>query len=223
MTNLLIDELHVPGHLSRLPDVAVAPHLLPAVSRKTGPLPPVERLASRVRLSGSILLVNDRPFFFRMIEHRGEPLAFLKGLGFNSVRLASLPTSDVLQQAAETGMWLVCPPPGAGAPDPIAAIPAEIGPEFDPVLAWDMGHGLARREFDIFKSWAEAVRRADRRLKRPRVDDAPAHVGQQCRAGVVRRLAARAVEPRSSRYLPLGNGRDTASCFNRATARRRGG
>ena len=40
-----------------------------------------------MKLAASVLLVDDRPMFPRVIQHRGEPLATLKKLGFNAVWL----------------------------------------------------------------------------------------------------------------------------------------
>ena len=54
----------------------------------------------RVELKSSLLLVGGMPFFPRVIEHRGEPLARLKALGFNAVWLAQTPTPEILREAA---------------------------------------------------------------------------------------------------------------------------
>ena len=42
-----------------------------------------------VELNGSVLMVEGRPFFPRMIRHQGEPLRVLRELGFNCVRFAT--------------------------------------------------------------------------------------------------------------------------------------
>ena len=89
-----------------------------------------------VKLVGSVLLVDGRPMFPRVIQHRGEPLGMLKKLGFNTVWLQRLPTPELLDEADRLGLWLICPPPRALGP--IAA----IGPAFDAVLAWDLGSRL---------------------------------------------------------------------------------
>ena len=64
-----------------------------------------------VRLSGSVLLVDGRPMFPRIIQHRGEPLAVLKKIGFNAVWLQRLPGPELLEEADRLGLWLICPPP----------------------------------------------------------------------------------------------------------------
>src|SRR6185369_7789847 len=40
--------------------------------------------AAQVELRGQALLVGGKPFFPRIVEHRGEPPAFLQQLGFNT-------------------------------------------------------------------------------------------------------------------------------------------
>lgn len=111
------------------------------------------------------LLVGGQPFFPRIIEHRGEPLAQLQALGFNCVRMAELPRPDLLAEAARLGLWLIAPPPqvwqlasrdgGTGE--------VQISAAYDPVLAWDLGSGLSKRDLEPTRHWAEMVRRADPR------------------------------------------------------------
>lgn len=123
------------------------------------------------------LTVGGEPFFPRIIEYQGEPLARLKALGFNCVRVARVPPRELLAEAARTGMWLVAPPPAdtqlqAGRD---AAGAAKIGASFDPVLAWDLGSGLSARDLEPTRRRAEMLRRADPR-ERPIVCDADSHL-----------------------------------------------
>ena len=46
-----------------------------------------------------------------MIQYQGEPLAKLQAIGFNTVYLANPPSRQILQEALQVGIWLVCPPP----------------------------------------------------------------------------------------------------------------
>ncbi|OYP32336.1 hypothetical protein [Rhodopirellula sp. MGV] len=71
----------------------------------------------------------------RIIEHRGEPLAWLRSLGFNAVLLSHPPTAEILREAIRTGMLVYSPPPMA--PDP------ELQTLLDPVMAWYLGGGVA--------------------------------------------------------------------------------
>jgi len=143
-------------------------------------IPPGPRAAPREgpKLNGSVLLVGGRPIFPRAIEYQGEPLPFLKQRGFNALRLRTLPATALLADASRNGLWLICPPPmppGLDAPSADAAPLPDIGPEFDCVLAWDLGEGLTGRELDAVKRWAEQIRRADK-LGRPIICGASAEL-----------------------------------------------
>lgn len=115
-----------------------------------------------VAFRGSILMIGDKPFFPRIIEHRGEPLAKLQALGFNTVRLSREATPDQLAEASRAGIWLLTPPP-AWVGDAAAARTTPLGPEYAPVLAWDLGSGMGVRELDLIRRWSKALRAADPR------------------------------------------------------------
>jgi hypothetical protein len=115
-----------------------------------------------VTLRGSLLLVGGKPFFPRMIEHRGEPLARLQALGFNTVRIYREPAPEMLAEAARLGMWIVGPPP-SWIGDAAAGHGAAIGPEYDAVLAWDLGNGLSERDMNMVRRWSKGLRAADPR------------------------------------------------------------
>ena len=153
-----------PGPLPGSPNARVAGAGLPdprLQSAAAGP-PPRE-----VKLAGSVLTVNDHPIFPRCIEYRGEKLAFLKQLGFNTIWLRATPPPAFLAAARQLDLWLVCPPPDPGAAPPDADPPAAIGPEFEPVLVWDLGHGLTGDSLDADQQRAARVRLADSRVSRP--------------------------------------------------------
>ena len=150
VTNAWVDDLEIAGVVAPQAAPQAAPvevlngGALPSTPRSTlawsgGAVPTVER-------SGPLLLVGGKPFFPRIIEHRGEPLARLKALGFNAVWLGQAPGSELLREAAAAGLWLVAPPPPAQLLEAPAGNPAEkIGSQFDGMLAWDLGSGLAQR------------------------------------------------------------------------------
>jgi hypothetical protein len=123
----------------------------------------------RIRLENSVLLVENRPLFVRMLQYQGEPLTLVKQLGFNTVWLPQLPTLQFVDEAQRQGLWIVCPPPrppasaGSGRLEPLAP----IGSAYDPVLAWDLGAGLEADQVAFTRQWAEMVRDADRAVARP--------------------------------------------------------
>lgn len=124
----------------------------------------------RVKLVGSVLLADGRPVFPRAVEHQGEPLSLVRQLGFNAIWLACQPTREVLEEAERLGLWVICPPPLApdaqppGTPDAPQPL---IGSGFDRVLAWDLGAGLTGEQYEAARQWAEQVRAADHRRRRP--------------------------------------------------------
>lgn len=173
-----VDDLEVAGVLESPPGQAAG--ITPISDARSRALPaadPVQRMT--VELSGSTLLAEGRPLFPRMIEYRGESLAFLRERGFNVVRFAELPPSDVLAEAARLRLWIVCPPPRVPNGDEASVLPPtipDIGPEYNPVLAWDLGTGLTESDLPGTRRWSEQVRRADRQVARPILCDADALV-----------------------------------------------
>jgi hypothetical protein len=129
---------------------------LPAIWVGSSGVPSIER-------SGSLLLVGGKPFFPRIIEYQGESLARLKALGFNAVWLARVPTAEFMRDASAAGLWLVAPPPPADELAAPSGGATKIGGQFDPVLAWDLGHGLAASQLEATKRLANLVRAADPR------------------------------------------------------------
>ena len=135
----------------------------PAVAGAAVASGPAEPPPRKVKLANSVLKVDERPIFPRCIEYRGERLEFLKQLGFNTVWLRQAPSPAFLSAARQLGLWLVCPPPELPQPGPQAT----IGAEFEPVLVWDLGHGLTGDSLDATRERVERVRLADSRFSRP--------------------------------------------------------
>lgn len=182
-TNLWIDDLDIGGYVAtadrgtaRANGLQTAPANPPigahgvagampaavmpaAVPLGTGP-------ASQVKMEGSILVASGRPLFPRLIQYQGEPLTFLKQLGFNGIWLAQTPTAELVQEADRQGLWIVSPPPIPPTP-PADASSAAIGAGFQRVLAWDIGSRLTGEQVEATRQWAELVRAADRRNGRP--------------------------------------------------------
>lgn len=176
VTDVWIDDLDVAHHVGPPPEVLATgpPVALPAGVGSGVRLPDSASwnamASSEPRrgpaFSGSLLRIDDREMFPRIIEYQGEPLSFLRQLGFNAVALAQVPSAELLEEAGRLGLWIICPPPFSprpdGAGDAEGPIP-EIGPLFDRVLAWDLGAGLGAKHLPATTAWARQVKSADRR------------------------------------------------------------
>lgn len=222
-TNLWIDDLDVGGHFSAAgpaADAAGSDGSAAPADYDPGAAIPVGAAAAehgdyrRVELTGSVLMVDGRPFFPRMIRHRGEPLAFLKQLRFNAVWLGRSDPTQLVTLAAEAqrlDMWLVCPAPEPHRPQRAGRVDAEvvIGPHHRRVLAWDLGQGLSRQQLERTRSWAELVHAADRRARRPLV----------CQADSELRAYGRGVDFLLLQRRPLGTSLELAE-FGRWIRRR---
>lgn len=195
VTSLVIDDLEVAGLVPRVatPKPAVDQANVPAGLNSVdtdNPLAATLRgdanVSQKITLMGGILHVDGRPFFPRIIQSQGEPLTWLKELGFNVVRVPSPPSPQMLDEARQLGMWIISPPPESEA----EAAPTEqlqpgllpnregqskmreIGAMYDRVLAWHLGTGLAARELPRVAEIAKQLRDADRRMHRPILCDA---------------------------------------------------
>ncbi|MGD0518711.1 MAG: hypothetical protein ABSA26_14345, partial [Thermoguttaceae bacterium] len=179
VTNVWIDDLDVAGYVSTsAPVQAHSINPSPRIGNtpadndpsRTGAFVPIQPKRHEVKLSGSVLTVDGRPFFPRAIEHQGEPLEYLKKLGFNTVWLKRLPAQEILEEADKLGLWVICPAPrptrSDGVNDPAAAL-SDVGPAFDPVLMWDLGGDLPAERLESTRRWVEQIRGADHRGERP--------------------------------------------------------
>ena len=180
VTNVWIDDLEVAGFASagsspagnrpRPPNMppgtneVINPNTLPGPTR----VPLDSQPRPGVQLNGSVLLMDGQPLLPRVIEYQGEPLALLKQLGFNAILLRQVPPPQLCEEAQRLRLGLVCPPPRPANLDAPAAL-GQFGPEFQPVLAWDLGHDLIGEQLAGVGRWAEAVRAADSRQRRPLV------------------------------------------------------
>jgi hypothetical protein len=123
-----------------------------------------------VSLNGTLLEIDGRPTFPRIIQWQGEPLAVLKNMGFNAVRSSGQLTDAMLDEARRAGIWIIGPPPLVTPQNSDG--PAMLGPitaSYDPVLAWHLGSGLASRELANTSQLAKQLHQADRQLRRPLV------------------------------------------------------
>ncbi len=112
----------------------------------------------------------------RWIQHQGESLAYLQSLGFNAVIAARSNDSLVLEQAAETGMGLIMPPP--------SLVPTESQSEqFRPVSAWLLGLSLNQAQIDTSRDRVAMLSRFPGSLARPTIGEAWELYGSYGRLG----------------------------------------
>lgn len=115
---------------------------------------------SLVVRDGSVLLVKNKPFFPRIVEHNGEPLDYLQALGFNTIELKTVATEPQLRQAQQLGLWLISPPPAS-----VGIRPIEF--QFDRVLAWKIGDRLTSDDLLKMQQQVREIRESDQRVGRP--------------------------------------------------------
>ena len=122
----------------------------------------------QVSLTGSVLLVDGKPLYPRIIQSQGEPLAWLKQQGFNAVQCDGQLSDELLTEAQRLGMWLIGPPPARSWQNADGTTTlAEVTTLDDPVLAWNLGAGLASRELLPTAAVSKQLRQNDRQLRRP--------------------------------------------------------
>jgi hypothetical protein len=124
--SLRMDELRVDGLIPLSDTETPAP----------GPSPQDARSQSRrIAANPAVNVSNQVPFplgrVTRILQHNGEPLSWVRSLGFDAVLLAAPPTPDVLSEAIRARVLVYAPPPSA--PDPA------IQSLLDPVAAWYVG------------------------------------------------------------------------------------
>ncbi|QDT12425.1 hypothetical protein [Planctomycetes bacterium K23_9] len=71
----------------------------------------------------------------KILQHNGEPLLWVRSLGFDGVLLSNPPTAEILREAVQARMMIYAPPPTA--PDP------SLQALLEPIAAWYVGSGVA--------------------------------------------------------------------------------
>jgi hypothetical protein len=112
------------------------------------------------RRDGTVLEVDGKPFFARMIQHNGEPFEILREIGFNTVQLRSTATEEQLASAKANDLWIVCPPPPAIGLQP-------LGFGYQRVLAWDVGNQLQSRDVRRVEQTVKEIKASDPNEDRP--------------------------------------------------------
>lgn len=156
-TDIWLDDLEIQGYVNL--DEADGPQIARRPSPADGMHDPRQQPPAAAVVQGSLVLVRGRPLMVRAIQHRGEPLEWLKSLGFNTIKLSASPSAAELKAARQLGLWLIAPPPYAGA--------AEDADSYDPVIAWSLGVRLTDRDLQATEQLAREIRQFDSQQDRP--------------------------------------------------------
>jgi hypothetical protein len=143
------------------PAVQSAPAATPAASpaqHETGSMLGSRETANPapIRLHGSVLMVDGKPFMPRVIPWHDEPLDFLAKCGFNTVQLSEPPNAELATEAKRHGLWFICP-----APRPDAIGDGPVGRSDDRVLAWLLEDAAIELDPAYGRIWAALVRQRD--------------------------------------------------------------
>lgn len=169
--DIAIDDLHVSGLLpppatTVVTSTASDPLVQPAAAMTAVPVDPP------AGLSRGVLEVDGLPFFPRSIDWNGEPFESLAALGFNCVRFAEPASAEQLAAARKAGLWVVCPPPPIPDVDVREPDSLPILRNWDRVLMWDLGTGLADDDVEALAERGRRVRACDQRAGRPLIGSA---------------------------------------------------
>lgn len=129
----------------------------PGQTQQTSPAGNAQR---SVAVDGSVVLVDQAPYFAKIIQHNGEPFTYLRQLGFNTIQLRGPATDEQLKEAAALRIWLVCPPPPSAGRIPISA-------QHDSVLAWSVTDRGSTPNEVLIRERIRDIRESDTRGKRP--------------------------------------------------------
>jgi hypothetical protein len=169
-----------------------------------------DKQPSLVKRDGTVLLVKDKPFMPRVIQHNGESFEYLKSVGFNTIELKTVATPQQLRKAQTLDLWLVCPPPNSVGLNPIDF-------QYDRVLAWSVGKELTGRQIELVQQRVQEIRESDQRQGRPIIGHVESHWTQISQlldiVGVGKRpigtsfFASRYSEWINQRVMTTGNGK----------------
>ncbi len=165
VTDVWVDDLEIEGFVGdRIDPVATARG---QTDRKKQTRP---SQGSLVELRDSQLTLAGKPFFPLIVQYQGEPFAYLKSKGFNTIWLPQPPTADQILEAKKNNLWLLCPPLRSESSNATEATTGR-SLETDRVLAWYDGSDsskqktkdIAGRPVDRFHKWKPTVGHADQK------------------------------------------------------------
>lgn len=134
-TSVLIDDLEMNGVVP-LRELGSLKPTAEGTGIPIGGAPIAQQISRPVAVDESMLEIEGRPIFLRLVEHRGESFDFLKQLGFNAVSLPMAPTPSQNAEARRANMWIIAPPP-----EGFRVIRPST--DFDRILAWQVGKDLS--------------------------------------------------------------------------------
>ncbi len=146
------------------------------------------------RTGRSRSLWDGRPEMVRMIEYRGEPVDWLKSLGFNAISLPTPPSPELLAQVEQHGLWMVAPPP-------VSHSTSGYGTAASRLLAWSLGYDLIPGSLETTRRLAGQLDRTAGDLCPPLVCGADARIWEYSRVADILLLAA----PGPNGTLPLAD------------------
>ncbi len=117
-------------------------------------------LLPSIKIDGTVIEIDGRPFAARVIERNGESFEFLANLGFNVIQLNLPPTREQLATARQLGLWLIAPPPQLAGLEPFQH-------NFDRVLAWQLGNQLSGKDLEQTRMLVREIRQSDPWKERP--------------------------------------------------------
>ncbi len=122
------------------------------------------------------LYVQGRPYFPRLIPYHGEPASDFARMHFNLLWIPDLHDYTLMAEMQRAGLRAIATPPHASSADgrmltEEQASLAPFGPETAPILAWNLGTAVPASEGEAISLWADQIRNADQKFKRPLMAD----------------------------------------------------
>ncbi|RMG35058.1 MAG: hypothetical protein D6725_13220 [Planctomycetota bacterium] len=128
------------------------------------------------------LLIDRRPVVPRVLVDHGEPVERFAALGANMVLVGPRTPVERLFALREAGLWVMAiPPEPRRTRDGRMLGMAPFGRESSPIACWYFGTRLTDRDADAVTEWIDAVRSADRQLRRPVAADVSGSVRRYTR------------------------------------------
>ena len=119
-----------------------------------------DRSTASLRRDGTVLELRGEPFFPRIVQYNGETFEYLKSLGFNTIQLATTATDVQLNEAEQSDVWLLSPPPPSLNANSMAM-------RSNRVVAWSLGESLTEQELLSVENRTRELRQADQLAGRP--------------------------------------------------------